>query len=128
MFTHHLNTIAAVKSSFWQCFHAGDHSRHGKPFLLHDPFPVALQSAKVEKRKKKTTDGLRSDFFRAYLFLLGRRGFYPHTFPFYLINSSHPENKMIPGSMKENYQIFFFYFISLSTLLHLFDQCRRLSD
>lgn len=32
MFTHHLSTIAPVKSSFWRHFHAGDHSRDGKSF------------------------------------------------------------------------------------------------
>lgn len=32
MFTHHLSTIAPVKSSFRRHFHAGDHSRDGKSF------------------------------------------------------------------------------------------------
>lgn len=109
MFTHHLNTIAAVKSSFWQCFHAGDHSRHGKPFLPHDPLPVALQSAKVEKKNKnrRTDSGLISS---GLIYFFWGRVFFPLSFPFYLINSPHPENKMTPGSMKENLIHFFFSF------------------
>lgn len=39
MFTHHLSTIAPVKSSFWRHFHAGDHSQNGKLF----PFTTAGQ-------------------------------------------------------------------------------------
>lgn len=92
MFTHHLSTIAPVKSSFLRHFHAGDHSQDRK----------SLPCATAGQGKTTASNGLDCDFSRACYFFF--------TSPFHLMP---PQNNMTPGSTNENLIILVFSFFFL---------------
>lgn len=117
IFTHHLSTIAPVKSSFRRRFHAGDHRQEGKSFSCS----TAGQS------KTTASNGLDSVISLGLVI-----SFFSFFFFYFFIPFDAPTKQDDPRENKWKFDnsilflfflcVFFFFFSFLSTKLHICSQ------